>query len=411
MMGKYEHLVDRTSVHRIDEKNVLIHHARRAMPPFITKADFEKMEQSFTPPNKKLLVKVYRPMTSLEEAFSNITKGYTVNTLQSTIDFNKINECEGISKEKLHTILEQYYDINEGKTQYILKKIPKENHEKQINRYLGHRDLHINNDVRYLLSKEMESCDVGTKNRIYYANMNVDVTHDFFFEHHNEHVPGIMLIEAARQFGLVVGHLYGKAPVDAVQIILGSVKVVFYNYAELSMPINIMGIADRIVESKHGYWGEIDLSVRFYQLDDEIARFEISARGAPKRIYSIMRKRRIDSYLGNYRYVPRKQFKHNMSFRPQDRKDLAACKLIDISLKGFKIDTEGEFSLVPGDACDFIIHSGDVGVIYGIAHCKWKSASGYQGGFLIVTIAKHELETLKEFIIKRCLANTERYIL
>ena len=42
-----------------------------------------------------------------------------------------------------------------------------------------------------------------------------DLTHKFFFDHELSHLPGILILEAARQFGTAVSHLYFNVPFES----------------------------------------------------------------------------------------------------------------------------------------------------------------------------------------------------
>lgn len=60
--------------------------------------------------------------------------------------------------------------------------------------------------------------------------------HVFFFEHPLDHVPGLMMIEAGRQFGNVVAHRYYDVPHDTI-FILNGIEVEFSKFAELDKPV------------------------------------------------------------------------------------------------------------------------------------------------------------------------------
>ncbi|MCP3962202.1 MAG: hypothetical protein GY719_30535, partial [bacterium] len=60
--------------------------------------------------------------------------------------------------------------------------------------------------------------------------------HPFFFEHPLDHYPGLMLIEAGRQFGTTVAHLLYGVPFDTA-FILNGLRVDFTSFAELGKPV------------------------------------------------------------------------------------------------------------------------------------------------------------------------------
>lgn len=69
------------------------------------------------------------------------------------------------------------------------------------------------------------------------AELFLDPSHDFFFEHPLDHVPGLMLIEAGRQLGTTVAHLAYDVPLEDTVFILNGMQVDFSTFAELDVPV------------------------------------------------------------------------------------------------------------------------------------------------------------------------------
>jgi hypothetical protein len=70
----------------------------------------------------------------------------------------------------------------------------------------------------------------------YLALLDIDPRHAFFFEHEQDHVPGLMLMEAGRQVGMAVTHLFYDVPLEAA-FVLGLLEVNFTRFAELGPPL------------------------------------------------------------------------------------------------------------------------------------------------------------------------------
>ena len=68
------------------------------------------------------------------------------------------------------------------------------------------------------------------------GQLYLDSAHPFFFEHPLDHYPGLMLVEAGRQFGTAVAHEMYDVPLDAI-FTLNGVTVEFSNFAELDVPV------------------------------------------------------------------------------------------------------------------------------------------------------------------------------
>ncbi len=68
------------------------------------------------------------------------------------------------------------------------------------------------------------------------GQLYLDSGHPFFFEHPLDHYPGLMLVEAGRQFGTAVAHTMYGVPHDAI-FTLNGITVEFSNFAELEVPV------------------------------------------------------------------------------------------------------------------------------------------------------------------------------
>ena len=68
------------------------------------------------------------------------------------------------------------------------------------------------------------------------AQLFLDSSHSFFFEHPLDHYPGLMLVEAGRQLGTAVAHIEYNVPLDAV-FILNGLNIDFSSFAELDQPV------------------------------------------------------------------------------------------------------------------------------------------------------------------------------
>ncbi len=61
--------------------------------------------------------------------------------------------------------------------------------------------------------------------------------HPYFFEHPLDHVPGIALIEAGRQAGLVVAHRFYGLPLEGYSCFITDLHSSFHTFAELDTPV------------------------------------------------------------------------------------------------------------------------------------------------------------------------------
>ena len=72
------------------------------------------------------------------------------------------------------------------------------------------------------------------------AEMVHDTEHPFFFEHPLDHIPAMMLVEAGRQMGIAVSHLFLGVP-QGTMFATRAFDIRFSDFAELQTPVSIAG--------------------------------------------------------------------------------------------------------------------------------------------------------------------------
>jgi hypothetical protein len=72
----------------------------------------------------------------------------------------------------------------------------------------------------------------------YDAEMVMDLEHPFFFEHSLDHIPAMMLVEAGRQLGIAIAHLFLGVPLGTM-FATESFDIRFTEFAELDLPVRI----------------------------------------------------------------------------------------------------------------------------------------------------------------------------
>jgi acyl transferase domain-containing protein len=72
--------------------------------------------------------------------------------------------------------------------------------------------------------------------RILFGEMRHNIMHEFFYEHFQDHVPGMYLLEAVRQFNEAIAHGFLRVPLGSV-FVLKEFKATFDMYAEKTSPV------------------------------------------------------------------------------------------------------------------------------------------------------------------------------
>ena len=100
----------------------------------------------------------------------------------------------------------------------------------RIDRKIIHKAKEENNFVSRVALIESGDADA------FIGQVAVDRNHPYFFEHEYDHVPGLLMVEAGRQIGTAIGHLFYEVPYDTV-FILNEMNIRFFKYVELTKPL------------------------------------------------------------------------------------------------------------------------------------------------------------------------------
>lgn len=74
--------------------------------------------------------------------------------------------------------------------------------------------------------------------------------HQFFFEHRIDHVPGLLILEASRQMGTAICHLFYDIDYN-YSFIIDYSKISFKNFTELNKKITVRTIIEADVRKKN----------------------------------------------------------------------------------------------------------------------------------------------------------------
>lgn len=94
--------------------------------------------------------------------------------------------------------------------------------------------------------------------------------HDFFFEHPRHHVPGLYLVEAARQTAIAILHSFYDVPFD-VQFVMTDLDITFRKLANIFDPLTTMTQMSRHAHRK-GRLASIYACVGISQNGSEVAQ-------------------------------------------------------------------------------------------------------------------------------------------
>lgn len=229
-----------------------------------------KIKLDYQPLDKKLVHK-----TKLENVFvANLRK-----TLPLKISKNIFNKLFLMADDFEKSLLQKNY-LDHGQVPdsdfFILTEIPETN----MNSYGVLFDFFSKNGMKF-------------GENIFYTEMICNQNHHYYFEHPNDHIPGMMTIEAARQSILACTHIYGNVPLTGYHFILSDIRVSFLNYIELHLPISIKMIQKDCFSLDNIIWSDVIFDVFFFQEKELKAKMTFRNSITTNRVYKRLRNKNL----------------------------------------------------------------------------------------------------------------------
>jgi A-factor biosynthesis hotdog protein len=123
------------------------------------------------------------------------------------------------------------------------------------------------------------------------AEMVMDVMHPFFFEHPLDHIPAMMLVEAGRQLGIAISHLFLGVPIGHL-FATQAFDIRFTEFAELREPIVIhASVSDKRL--RRGMLVGLRLDGRFRQGERELGAMGGEFAMMPPELWKRYRRRQL----------------------------------------------------------------------------------------------------------------------
>ncbi len=417
-------LVESKYVHKKNPENILLSNLRRALPTHIPKSvwnrEVELSDVKLTKDEMKMLRSYYILHTETDFSFlkneptdKKIEEEYYVLlNVPHFLDTDLLEEKKYFSIKEIDE-LKKYYSLNERKRCYVINKSVRDVEEIQILRILQRKDICMSEDEKYSLSLIMEKLPGIQKENIFYANMVININHPYYFEHSTDHVPGMMIMEAARQLIISQLHIHNNMPLS-VSMILNSFNATFKNYLELNHPIRLKGVITKMeINVRENYPAFCEMDIFVLQRDAIAAKIAISGQAISKRLFTKLR-RRLPKESERARYYPNESFYNHVTIRQEDMDLNIRIKLINLSLDGFCVEMNEPILLKEGiPLFDILVCFEDVGFSLGKCRIVWQIGenSKYYAGIEIVNMNQKDRDNLYEAIKRYCYVIEEREIL
>lgn len=279
-------LIDKKYVHKFKQENVHIYNLRRSLCRTISAEFFEK----------------YMPSLLTKEEYNYISNFYIKQTdtdslnpvyiLQGVINSLSAEELENLklSKQELNYFNKCFF-LKPDENKYFLREGITEIEEKWcLEKILKRAELQITDADTKKLAEILEKVDKLKKANSFIANIHVNPTQPYFFEHPLDHVPGMFILEACRQIGIACFHMYGNTPFQGVNFLLTDFNAKFQNYVELDFPIYAQISVENLKYHKKGYWSSLNLNIGVFQNGRESANIKINGNCLEEKILNRIRK-------------------------------------------------------------------------------------------------------------------------
>lgn len=380
-----EKVIHKAFVHKKNEKNVFIKNMRRIIPVRIDRSIFEAMLPQLNSEEKKYMDYYYHCFDD-EYILRGLTPSRTKESMEKLLTTVPIKDRDEIRS--------CFDETDDG---FILKDIDEE-HQYHLLMRTGRKVL--SGAEKETLYQIMEKFPQVPKKETFYADIIIDMTHPYYFEHENEHVPAMMIMEAFRQFSMALGHAFGNIPLNGFQIILNTMDAQFYRYAELSLPLYVKGVVDNPSFDKKGAWDDVGIIGTIIQNGQVLAEIDVTARILPTGLFERIRKNNKHSLLKAHRFRPHLQVDYKATLFDTVKGQYINIELFKICLNGFCAIIPDDVQLEPEREYSFCFYFQGHGFIQGL--CKELDIEDGLAEFQYIDVSDENLTNLKESLLEKC---------
>lgn len=267
-------------VHKHRDENVCITPVRRELPRRIGAAAAERLAPA--PESSRLLLDTWYRSVGAGRMLADVPLEIGDGALQAALRTLPASARELVGRcyvlDGRRSVRTLRHDVDERQARGLLAAFAGQP-------FLGGTSL--DERSRRELSAWLESLPGAAPVEIYWCQLVCDPGHAFFFEHPQEHVPGMLLVEACRQMVEAVWHQFGGAPFGDV-FVIDTMHVSFRAYVELDEPC-LLRLLPRARAGRTGTWEAIEPHLELYQRGVHVGSFGGTGRLIPASCFSLLR--------------------------------------------------------------------------------------------------------------------------
>lgn len=412
--------IDKRLVHKQKKENVLLANLRRELPPFLTAKTAEDLLFPFlTEAERQLFLQYY--LLHLPERPELPAAKFPYSLLKQEPCYVLFNLPHSLESELVRSgllmftppernfILQCFESTDDG---YVLHANLTEEEALRLFQLLDPQDIHIPESQAVDLSRIFEKVTELPKTHRFLAGMVIEPSHDYFFEHPNEHVPGMMILEAARQMTVACCHSFGNLPLKGFQFILGELQAQFHDYVDLHYPVSVEALLEKVEMTASKRWTYADFSIRILQNRGVCGQLRMGGRIIETKLFHRIRKSR-EKINPKHRFYPVAEFYHRISYFPEPGHQGVDGELVDLSTGGFRmrLTAQAAAQVISRPEGEFLLCFQDLGFIRGFSRLCWTFPEGsdhVQLGFSFQDVTAAMADKLTQAIKTYCFIREER---
>jgi hypothetical protein len=356
--------VDPKLVHKHNIENVIICNLRRPLPLQIEKELLEFKILPFCSEHDKSLLKDH--YIKSEKKISE--EGYSLNGMNFFFTSDEIKaaiKSGKLSRADFRFFL-NFFKKSKKSSSYSLQKNPDEIEFSMLENIFFNKRSVLTDKKKTELSEIFDRLQCVENKNVFYANMIVDINHPYFFEHPNEHVPGMMVIEAVRQLLVACSHKYGHVPLKDYNFVLSSMTGVFKNYLELNYPVLFKVIQTNLYTFDSGIWSDSEFRVHVYQNEQEAAILTFQENILSSRVFKRLRTSKESAQTRQW-FVLKKHIEYKSVIRGHGLKKFESQIEYLSHQECIFIVEDGSIDFETDKIVEFFIYFSKIGFVHGTA--------------------------------------------
>ncbi|AHC14953.1 AfsA-related hotdog domain-containing protein [Salinispira pacifica] len=426
-----ETTISKSLVHKSRDENVLLANLRRVLPRAFREEDFEKFLARTSASEASDVRGVYKliqspgifggvphyvmkePLGTLRlspEEYEAVLKAIPPKSRErfkeSYKPLSQNPEADGCSEpEDRSAAVDQVSRMNPlHNGDLILKDFLEDDLLNRVIKHAGKKEYYVDNSLQADISRILEKYGYQDQREIFLANLVVDTDHSFFFEHPNEHVPGIMILEACRQMVVACAHEYGNVSARGAHMILDVMEAKFDGFLELYAPV-ILRAHVTSKKIQRGSWSTVGMEITIHQNGEQLGSVRVSGSNVGEHVFKWIREGK-RSELEELPFYPPEHLEHTLLLKKRGIEGWLEGRLRRINLRGFSLLNDWAEKVHEQDEMDFVLIVAGISV-KGV--CSFSAGEeGYD--FMITHMPEAELDRL-ELIIKRYCKVPEKAVL